>query len=66
MSQHLENMKIGDSIDFKGPSGRLVYKGHGKFSIKILRKDPPVDYDVKKVRTSIRAFVNVFHIYTEI
>ena len=49
LSQHLENMKIGDSIDFKGPSGRLVYKGHGKFSIKILRKDPPVDYDTKKV-----------------
>ncbi|KAK2580151.1 hypothetical protein KPH14_012424 [Odynerus spinipes] len=49
MSQHLENMKIGDTIDIRGPSGRLVYKGHGKFSIKLLRKDPPVDYDVKKV-----------------
>lgn len=49
MTQHLENMKIGDTIDVRGPSGRLVYKGHGKFSIKLLRKDPPVDYDVKKV-----------------
>lgn len=49
MTQHLENMKIGDTIDVRGPSGRLVYKGRGKFSIKLLRKDPPVDYDVKKV-----------------
>ncbi|CAK9804836.1 NADH-cytochrome b5 reductase 2 [Anthophora plagiata] len=49
LSQYLENMKIGDTIDFRGPSGRLVYKGHGKFSIKILRKDPPVEYTVKKV-----------------
>ncbi|XP_017793722.1 PREDICTED: NADH-cytochrome b5 reductase 3 [Habropoda laboriosa] len=49
LSQHLENMKIGETIDFRGPSGRLVYKGHGKFSIKILRKDPPAEYTVKKV-----------------
>ncbi|CAK9825142.1 NADH-cytochrome b5 reductase 2 [Anthophora retusa] len=49
LSQYLENMKIGDTIDFRGPSGRLVYKGHGKFSIKILRKDPPAEYTVKKV-----------------
>lgn len=49
MSQYLENLKIGETVDFRGPSGRLVYKGHGKFSIKILRKDPPVEYNVKKV-----------------
>ncbi|XP_053246711.1 NADH-cytochrome b5 reductase 2 isoform X1 [Podarcis raffonei] len=34
MSQHLDNMKIGDTIDFRGPNGLLVYKGSGKFSIK--------------------------------
>lgn len=49
LSQHLENLKIGETVDFRGPSGRLVYKGQGKFSIKILRKDPPVEYNVKKV-----------------
>lgn len=49
LSQHLENMKIGDTIDFKGPSGRLVYKGQGKFFIKIFRKDPPKEYNVKKI-----------------
>lgn len=49
MSQHLENMKIGDTIDFRGPSGRLIYKGQGKVSIKLLRKEPPVEYNVKRM-----------------
>ncbi|KAG7187971.1 hypothetical protein KM043_013927 [Ampulex compressa] len=49
LSQHLENLKIGDTIDFRGPSGRLIYQGSGKFSIKILRKEPPVEYNMKKV-----------------
>uniref|UniRef100_A0A8D0B9A6 NADH-cytochrome b5 reductase n=1 Tax=Salvator merianae TaxID=96440 RepID=A0A8D0B9A6_SALMN len=34
MSQYLNSMKIGDTIDFRGPNGLLVYKGLGKFSIK--------------------------------
>jgi cytochrome-b5 reductase len=34
MSQYLNEMKIGDTIDVKGPSGRLVYKGRGEFAIK--------------------------------
>ena len=29
MSQYLDNMAIGDSIDFRGPNGLLVYKGNG-------------------------------------
>lgn len=29
MSQYLDNMKIGDTIDFRGPNGLLVYKGTG-------------------------------------
>lgn len=49
MSQYLENMKLGDTIDVRGPSGRLVYLGKGKFAIKILRKDPPTAVSVKKV-----------------
>ena len=49
MSQHLESLKIGESIDFKGPSGRLVYNGRGKFSIKVLRKEPPAQYSANKV-----------------
>ncbi|XP_032691469.1 NADH-cytochrome b5 reductase 2 isoform X2 [Odontomachus brunneus] len=49
LSQYLENMKIGDTIDFRGPSGRLVYKGNGTMSIKLLRKEPPVEYNIKKI-----------------
>jgi cytochrome-b5 reductase len=41
LSQHLDSMKIGDTVAFRGPSGRLQYLGNGKFSIKKLRKDPP-------------------------
>ena len=29
MSQYLENMEIGDYIDFRGPNGLLVYDGKG-------------------------------------
>uniref|UniRef100_A0A0C9R8G9 NADH-cytochrome b5 reductase n=1 Tax=Fopius arisanus TaxID=64838 RepID=A0A0C9R8G9_9HYME len=48
LSQHLEAMKIGDTIAVKGPSGRLVYKGRGNFAIRMLRKEPPVEHHVKK------------------
>lgn len=30
MSQYLESLKINDTIDFRGPSGLLVYKGKGE------------------------------------
>lgn len=56
MSQYLENMKIGDTIDFRGPAGRLVYKGRGKVSIKLLRKEPPMEVDIKKARVTISKF----------
>uniref|UniRef100_UPI00358EBD0D NADH-cytochrome b5 reductase 3-like isoform X2 n=1 Tax=Myxine glutinosa TaxID=7769 RepID=UPI00358EBD0D len=34
MSQYLDSMKIGDTIDFRGPNGLLIYQGKGKFAIK--------------------------------
>lgn len=49
MTQHLDDMKIGEKIAFRGPSGKLQYLGNGKFSIKKLRKDPPQIVNVKKV-----------------
>ncbi|XP_008201302.1 NADH-cytochrome b5 reductase 2 isoform X1 [Tribolium castaneum] len=49
MTQHLESLKIGDTIEVRGPSGRLQYQGHGTFSIKKLRKDPPQIVTVNKV-----------------
>ena len=30
MSQHLESLEIGDSIDVRGPNGLCVYKGLGE------------------------------------
>ncbi|KAI5617927.1 NADH-cytochrome b5 reductase 3 [Silurus asotus] len=41
MSQYLDSLRIGDTIDFRGPSGLLVYKGQGVFDIKPEKKAPP-------------------------
>ncbi|XP_040184213.1 NADH-cytochrome b5 reductase 2 [Rana temporaria] len=41
MSQYLDNLKIGDTIDFRGPNGLLVYKGKGKFAIRPDKKSEP-------------------------
>ncbi|XP_077293692.1 NADH-cytochrome b5 reductase 2 isoform X2 [Arctopsyche grandis] len=49
MSQYLENMNIGDTIDVRGPSGRLTYLENGNFAIKKLRKDPPTKIFAKKL-----------------
>ena len=49
MSQHLENMKIGETIDIRGPSGLLEYKGKGEFAAKPDKKTPPNVLKVKRV-----------------
>lgn len=49
MSQYLNDLKIGDTIDVRGPTGRLQYLGRGQFSIKALRNAPPTIVKVKKV-----------------
>ncbi len=36
MSQYLNDMKIGDTIDFRGPNGLLVYNGNGKERYNII------------------------------
>lgn len=38
MSQHLDSLKIGNTIDMKGPKGHLTYLGSGKFTVKQMRK----------------------------
>uniref|UniRef100_A0A669EFW9 NADH-cytochrome b5 reductase n=1 Tax=Oreochromis niloticus TaxID=8128 RepID=A0A669EFW9_ORENI len=40
MSQYLESLRIDDTIDFRGPSGLLVYKGKGVFAIQPDKKSP--------------------------
>lgn len=49
MSQYLNDMSIGDSIDMRGPSGLCIYQGHGTFAIKPDKKSPPAIRRVKKV-----------------
>jgi cytochrome-b5 reductase len=38
MSQHLDTLKIGDTIEMKGPKGHLTYLGKGNFTVKLMRK----------------------------
>ncbi|KAJ8388590.1 hypothetical protein AAFF_G00131550 [Aldrovandia affinis] len=49
MSQYLESLRIGDTIDFRGPSGLLVYQGKGKFAIKPDKKSAPAITTAKHV-----------------
>jgi len=49
MSQYVDAMNIGDTIAFRGPTGKLQYIGNGQFSIKKLRKDPPETVRMKIV-----------------
>ena len=49
MSQYLNDMKVGDTIDVRGPSGLLVYNGRGQFAIKKDKKSEPVLSNYKKV-----------------
>lgn len=42
MSQYLNDMKIGDTIQVRGPSGLLVYKSYGNLAIRPDKKKPPV------------------------
>jgi len=49
MSQYLENMKIGDTIDVRGPSGHLVYNGNGEFAIRKDKKSEPKKLSVKRI-----------------
>ena len=38
MSQHLDQLQIGQTINMRGPKGHLHYKHYGKFSVKPLGK----------------------------
>ncbi|XP_061678008.1 NADH-cytochrome b5 reductase 2 isoform X2 [Syngnathoides biaculeatus] len=49
MSQYLDNMRAGDRIDFRGPSGLLVYQGRGEFSIRPDKKSKPSSLKFKHI-----------------
>jgi len=47
MTQYLESLALGDTIDVRGPSGLLEYVGKGEFNIKADKKSAA---DVTRVR----------------
>jgi len=49
MTQHLESLKLGETIDVRGPSGLLVYNGGGEFAIKPDKKAAPQIVNAKQV-----------------
>ncbi|XP_040278160.1 NADH-cytochrome b5 reductase 1 [Bufo bufo] len=40
MSQYLDNLSIGETIEFQGPKGLLVYQGKGYFDIQPNKRSP--------------------------
>jgi len=49
MTQHLEAMAIGDTIDVRGPGGLLQYEGRGSFAVKEDKKGEPKTVQAKQV-----------------
>lgn len=49
MSQHLDSLKIGDTIEMRGPKGHLEYLGMGNFTIRKLGQKEATSYSKKKI-----------------
>lgn len=49
MSQHLDSLKIGDTMLMKGPKGEIDYYGRGCFTIKKLGSKETKPYKMKKI-----------------
>jgi cytochrome-b5 reductase len=49
MSQYLESLHIGDSIDFRGPSGLITYKENGVFALKKEKNSEPAMRQFKEI-----------------
>ena len=37
MSQYLDTLNVGDTVDIRGPAGKLTYLGRGEFFSWLLR-----------------------------
>lgn len=48
MSQHLESLKLGETIEVSGPKGKLSYMGKGEIHIKHRLRDPAPEIRVTK------------------
>jgi len=49
MTQHLENLKLGETIAVDGPAGNLVYKNNGIFDIRTRKPEPYKARPVKRL-----------------
>lgn len=49
MTQYLDELKIGDYMDVRGPNGLLVYNGRGEFAIRPDKKSEPAIKKAKRV-----------------
>ena len=49
LTQYLENLPIGETVDVRGPSGLLVYQTPGVLSIKPDKKSPSSNVSFKKL-----------------
>lgn len=49
MTQYLNDLPLGATIDVRGPSGRLVYNGDGQFTIRADKKAEPQTVRVNKM-----------------
>jgi len=57
-------MEIGDTIDVRGPSGRLIYHGRGDFEIKAVKRiDPSHNLYAKKLSMIAGKITIVINIY---
>jgi len=49
MSQYLNDLDIGETVDVRGPSGLLVYTGPGELSVRPDKRSPAKVRPVKKI-----------------
>uniref|UniRef100_A0A1I8A7H2 Hexokinase n=1 Tax=Steinernema glaseri TaxID=37863 RepID=A0A1I8A7H2_9BILA len=66
MSQHLDSLSIGDTVNFRGPSGLITYEGHGRFDVRSDKKSAAAPRQFKRVGmiaggTGITPMLQVIH-----
>uniref|UniRef100_A0A8C4NDW3 NADH-cytochrome b5 reductase n=1 Tax=Eptatretus burgeri TaxID=7764 RepID=A0A8C4NDW3_EPTBU len=49
MSQYLDNLRNGDTVDFKGPDGKLLYQGKGSIAISSGKTSAPKTQKVSRL-----------------
>lgn len=67
MSQHLDSLKLGDTVDMRGPKGHMTYHKNGRFTVHpLLKRDPPQQRSARRFGmiaggTGITPMLQVMH-----